>query len=54
MLFRSVVQLSLDALILLASWPWVDARRMALSVLAAAAMNVALAVNHKPGRYIAY
>lgn len=49
-----VVQLCLDGSILLASWPWVDAQRMALSVLAAAAMNFALAVNHKPGRYMAY
>ncbi|MEK8048221.1 YitT family protein [Ideonella margarita] len=49
-----VVQMALDALILLAAWPWVDAQRLALSVLAAVAMNVALAVNHKPGRYIAF
>jgi uncharacterized membrane-anchored protein YitT (DUF2179 family) len=49
-----VVQMALDALILLAAWPWVDAPRLALSVLAAVAMNVALAVNHKPGRYIAF
>ena len=47
------VQLALDATILLASWPWLDARRLALSVLAAVAMNLALAVNHKPGRYTA-
>ena len=49
-----VVQLVLDATILAASWPWTDARRLALSVLAAVAMNFALAVNHKPGRYVAY
>ena len=49
-----VVQLVLDAAILAASWPWTDARRLALSVLAAVAMNFALAVNHKPGRYVAY
>ncbi|NDY92218.1 YitT family protein [Ideonella livida] len=49
-----VVQFLFDATILLASAPWVDLQRMALSVLAAAAMNFALAVNHKPGRYIAY
>jgi uncharacterized membrane-anchored protein YitT (DUF2179 family) len=48
------VQLGMDALILLASWPWIDARRLALSVLAAAAMNLALAVNHRPGRYVAF
>lgn len=48
------VQLLLDATILLASLPWVDVRRLALSVLGAAAMNFALAVNHKPGRYTAF
>jgi uncharacterized membrane-anchored protein YitT (DUF2179 family) len=49
-----VVQMAIDAAILLASWPWIDARRLALSVLAAAAMNFALAVNHRPGRYMAF
>jgi len=49
-----IVQLSIDAAILLASWPFTDARRLALSVLGAAAMNFALAINHKPGRYVAY
>jgi uncharacterized membrane-anchored protein YitT (DUF2179 family) len=49
-----LVQMGFDALILLASWPWMDARRLALSVIAAAAMNFALAVNHKPGRYVAF
>lgn len=48
------VQMGIDAMILLASWPWVDASRLALSVLAAAAMNFALAVNHRPGRYMAF
>ena len=48
------VQMSIDVTILLASWPWIDARRLALSVLAAAAMNFALAVNHRPGRYMAF
>ncbi|MBI5269867.1 MAG: YitT family protein [Burkholderiales bacterium] len=48
------VQLGIDALILLASWPWIDATRLALSLLAAAAMNFALAVNHRPGRYMAF
>jgi len=49
-----VVQMAIDAAILLASWPWIDAQRLALSVLAAAAMNFALAVNHRPGRYMAF
>ncbi len=48
------VQLAIDGVILLASWPWVDGTRLALSVLGAAAMNVALAVNHRPGRYMAF
>ncbi|MBK7616400.1 MAG: YitT family protein [Vitreoscilla sp.] len=48
------VQMGIDGLILLSAWPWIDAPRLALSVLAAAAMNFALAVNHKPGRYMAF
>ena len=47
-------QLALDLTILLAATPWVDAQRLALSVLAAAAMNVALAVNHRADRYVAF
>lgn len=49
-----IVQMAIDALILLSAWPWIDAQRLALSVLAAAAMNFALAVNHRPGRYMAF
>lgn len=49
-----LVQLALDSAILLAAWPWLDATRLGLSILAAAAMNFALAVNHKPGRYLAF
>lgn len=48
------VQMGIDGAILLASWPWMDGPRLLLSVLAAAAMNFALAVNHKPGRYTAF
>jgi len=48
------MQLALDLTILLASTPWVDAERVLLSVVGAAAMNVALAVNHRPGRYVAF
>lgn len=48
------LQLALDVAILLASTPWVDARRLALSIVGAAAMNLALAVNHRPGRYVAF
>jgi uncharacterized membrane-anchored protein YitT (DUF2179 family) len=49
-----VVQLGIDGAILLASWPLLDAPRLALSVLAAALMNVTLAINHRPGRYVAF
>jgi uncharacterized membrane-anchored protein YitT (DUF2179 family) len=48
------VQMAIDGLILLAALPWVDAPRLGLSVVAAAAMNFALAVNHRPGRYMAF
>jgi len=48
------LQMGIDATILLAAWPWLDLQRLALSVLAALAMNFALAVNHKPGRYMAF
>ncbi len=48
------VQMVIDSAILLASWPWIDAKRLALSVLGAAAMNFALAINHRPGRYMAF
>ncbi|MBP7914819.1 MAG: YitT family protein [Vitreoscilla sp.] len=48
------VQMAIDGLILLAALPWVDADRLVLSVVAAAAMNFALAVNHRPGRYMAF
>lgn len=47
------VQMGIDLLILLAATPWLDARRLGLSVLGAVALNFALAVNHKPGRYVA-
>lgn len=47
------LQMGIDMAILLAATPWLDARRLALSVLGALALNFALAVNHKPGRYMA-
>lgn len=49
-----LVQMVIDSAILLASSPWIDGPRLALSVLAAAAMSFALAVNHRPGRYLAF
>jgi len=48
------MQLGLDVVILLASSPWVDARRLLLSVVGAAAMNLALAINHRADRYVAF
>lgn len=48
------VQLAIDLLILLAAAAWVDPPRLALSVLAAAAMNFALAINHRADRYVAF
>jgi uncharacterized membrane-anchored protein YitT (DUF2179 family) len=45
------VQLAIDIAILLAASPWVAPKLLALSVLGAVAMNFALAVNHRPGRY---
>ncbi|MFN3612069.1 YitT family protein [Tepidimonas sp.] len=49
-----VVQLAIDVTILLAAIPWVGPLQLLLSVLAAALMNLTLAINHKPGRYVAY
>lgn len=48
------VQAAIDSLIVLTALPWLDATRLGLSVLAAVAMNFALAVNHRPGRYVAF
>ncbi|WP_334154727.1 YitT family protein [Tepidimonas sp.] len=49
-----VVQLAIDGAILLAAIPWVGPLQLLLSVLAAALMNLTLAINHRPGRYVAY
>lgn len=48
------LQMGIDCAILLAATPWLDARRLLLSIMAAVAMNFALAINHKPGRYTAF
>ena len=47
------VQVAVDLAILLAAAPWVGPLQLLLSVLGALALNLALAVNHKPGRYAA-
>lgn len=47
------VQLALDGAILLASLPMISPALVAVSLLGAAVLNLTLAVNHKPGRYMA-
>jgi uncharacterized membrane-anchored protein YitT (DUF2179 family) len=47
------VQAGLDGIILLAGLPWVPVERIGLSLLGMAAINAALAINHRPGRYMA-
>jgi uncharacterized membrane-anchored protein YitT (DUF2179 family) len=47
------LQAGLDAAILLAALTLVPADRIGLSLLGMAAINAALAINHRPGRYIA-
>jgi uncharacterized membrane-anchored protein YitT (DUF2179 family) len=47
------VQLGIDSLILLAGASVADAGQLALSVLGAVVMNLTLAINHRPGRYLA-
>jgi uncharacterized membrane-anchored protein YitT (DUF2179 family) len=45
-------QMAIDALIVLGGgWYVGDARRLALSILAVIALNLALVYNHRPGRY---
>jgi uncharacterized membrane-anchored protein YitT (DUF2179 family) len=46
------VQMGIDCLIVLAAFSVVDAWHVALSVLGAIIMNLTLAVNHRPGRYM--
>ena len=48
------VQMAVDCAIVLAAVVVVaDWRRIALSLVGAVALNLTLAVNHRPGRYIA-
>jgi uncharacterized membrane-anchored protein YitT (DUF2179 family) len=47
-----VFQLTVDACIVVASSFVVSLTTLALSVAGAVALNVVLAVNHKPGRYM--
>ncbi|MDC8783831.1 YitT family protein [Roseateles koreensis] len=48
-----MVQAGLDALILLSALSFVSPARVGLSLLGMAAINAALVVNHRPGRYTA-
>lgn len=48
-----LVQLGLDATILLLSLPMIPVSLVAISLLGAAMLNLTLAVNHRPGRYMA-
>jgi uncharacterized membrane-anchored protein YitT (DUF2179 family) len=47
------VQMAIDCLIVLGALWVTDWRRVALSVLGAVVLNMTLAVNHRPGRYMA-
>lgn len=46
------IQMAVDAAIVLAAFSIVEPGRVLLSVLGAVAMNLVLAVNHRPGRYL--
>lgn len=46
------VQMACDALIVLAAFAWVEPSRIALSVVGAIALNLVVAINHRPGRYL--
>jgi uncharacterized membrane-anchored protein YitT (DUF2179 family) len=47
------VQMAIDCLILLGALWVADWQRVALSVLGAVVLNMTLAINHRPGRYMA-
>ncbi|MEP6965022.1 MAG: YitT family protein [Polaromonas sp.] len=47
------VQMAMDSLIVLGALWVTDWQRLALSVLGAVVLNLTLAINHKPGRYMA-
>ena len=48
------VQMGIDGTILIASLAMVEPRRIAMSILGALALNLTLALNHRPGRYVAF
>lgn len=47
-----LVQMAIDALIVIGGWFVVPPWTLALSVLGALTLNLVLAINHKPGRYL--
>lgn len=47
------VQMAMDAVIVIAAVATVPLQRVALSVVAAVVLNLVLATNHRPGRYVA-
>ncbi|MEY2688587.1 MAG: hypothetical protein RL375_2785 [Pseudomonadota bacterium] len=46
------VQMVIDCAVVLGAWFVTDTERVAYSVLGAVALNLVLAFNHKPGRYL--
>ena len=47
------MQLGLDVVILLLSIPFISTASLAISLLGAVVLNLTLAINHRPGRYMA-
>ena len=48
------VQMGIDGAILVVSLAWVEPQRIAMSIAGALALNLTLALNHRPGRYVAF
>jgi uncharacterized membrane-anchored protein YitT (DUF2179 family) len=48
-----IVQRAIDVAILTASWPFLEPQQLVLSVVGALGLNFALAINHRPERYMA-
>ena len=48
------VQMGIDGTSLIASLAMIEPKRIAMSILGALALNLTLALNHRPGRYVAF
>lgn len=48
------VQMGIDGAILIASLAMIEPARIGLSIVGAVALNLTLALNHRPGRYVAF